>query len=208
MILLLMMDQFIQLPTILLNLKDPISVLTYAIIDNQKTLTPFDEVVDKPVSYIAYDTMTKKYDLRKASAIEAVKKLAEAKYLDYTQMPTGRDKQVFNKYSFPLITPVYKNNRVVENKIKIPFKNVDSSVLSLDLSSKEKGYLLMLHLLSIDTSEIIMSEEEIAQALGITKRTLAKYIKLFTDKKLLFKGRYHYALKDIYKPKTKLTIIL
>lgn len=44
-----------------------------------------------------------------------------------------------------------------------------------------------------------MSEEEIAQALGITKRTLAKYIKLFTDKKLLFKGRYHYALKDIYK---------
>lgn len=75
MILLLMMDQFIQLPTILLNLKDPISVLTYAIIDNQKTLTPFDEVVDTPVSYIAYDTMTKKYDIRKATAIEAVKKL-------------------------------------------------------------------------------------------------------------------------------------
>ena len=53
-----------------------------------------------------------------------------------------------------------------------------------------------------------MSKEEIAKALGITKRPLDKYKKMFTDKKLLFKGRYHYALKDIYKPKTKLTIIL
>lgn len=202
------MNQFLQIPLKLLTTKDPIQILTYAIIDNQKTTNPFDEVVNLPVSYIAFETMHNKYNIRKATAIDAVHELKDNGFLDYKQLPTERTNELYNQYSFPAFKPIYsKDGRVIGSAIKEPYKEIDSAVLTTDLSSKEKGVLLMLHLLSIDTSEIVYEEKEIAEKLGITKRTLDKYIKLFLKKNLLFKGKHLYALKDIYSTKP-LTIIL
>jgi biotin operon repressor len=202
------MDQFLQLPNQLLQLKDPLAVLTYAIIDNQKTLFPFNKQVEFPLSYISYNKMEDTYGISKKTAIKAVGLLKEAGLINYKQLPTGRDKQLYNEYSFPLISKVHTKMGTIAG-FRSLYKEVDSKVLKLELSSKEKGILLMLYILSVETGEIIMSEAEIAEALGISNRTLNKYFILFLSKGLLFKGRYHYSLIDHSKDTTsKLTITL
>ena len=194
------MNQFLQIPLKLLKINDPVAVLTYGIIDNQKTLNPFGNDVKEPVSCIAFETMHKKYDIRKASAIDAVKTLKDNKFIDYKQIPTDRDKEVFNQYSFPVFGK--------DGKIKQLYKEVPSSVLSLDLTSKEKGVLIMFYLLSTDTTEIILTDKEMAEMLGMSKRTLQKYIDFFINKGLLFKGKHHYALKDVYNNNTNLEEVI
>ena len=194
------MEQFIQLPIKLLAIegtKKFISALVYAIIDNQKTLTPFEDVVEEPVSFISYNKMVSNYNVRKATAIESVELLKTKGILDYTQEDTGRynehleKNEVFNKYTFPLIK-IVKN----EPKFTCPFKKVSNSVLKVDLTSKEKGVFLMLHLLTTDTDEIIYNDTEIAKILGIKKKeTLVKYINIFINKGLLFKNKVGYTFK-------------
>lgn len=197
MILCFMEEQFVQIPRTLIKSKNPLSVLTYAIIDNHKTTFPFGTCVDKPVAFISYNKMVEKYGVNKSSTIKCVDSLKEQGYIDYTQEDSGRynasmnKNEVFNKYSFPLITPIYKNNKIIDNKIKIPYVEIPSSVLVSELSSKEKGVLIMLYLLTIDTYDIILTEEEMAAELGMTVRTLKKYIKLFISKNYLYKNRYY-----------------
>jgi predicted transcriptional regulator len=169
-----------------------LAILTYAIIDNQKTTNPFGQITKLPVSCIAYDTMAEKYNIRKATAIKAVGTLRDNKLLDYEQLPTGRNKEVFNVYKFPVYEPTAK----IKKGITEPYKEVDTNILNLNLTAKERGILLMFHLLSQDTSEIVENETDMAKKLGMTVRTLKKYIELFTNKGLLFKNRLYYTLKQ------------
>lgn len=201
------MIQFLQLPVELLKTKDPLQVFTYAIIDNQKTLYSFGEQVDLPVSCISYKKMVENYGISKQSVFDSVKQLKEGEFIDYKQLPTGRKDEVFNQYSFPYYKPVYYENRIVDAKIKASYKEIPAELLKLNLKPKEIGTYMMLWLISIDTFEITMSEKEIADNLGITTKTLKKYIKLFTDMKLLFKGRHYYAVKDIYNPTNEVILL-
>ncbi len=199
MISLLSMNQFLQLPVQLLKTKDPLQIFTYAIIDNQKTLFPFDKQVDTPVSCISFNKMVAKYGISKPAAIDSVKKLKEGEFINYEQLPTGREDEVYNQYSFPYYKPIiYKDDktaRVVDAKIKALYKEIPAELLKLDLKPKEIGTYFMFWLISLDNLEIIQSEKELANNLGVTVKTIKKYIQLFTEKGLLRKTRYAYSLK-------------
>lgn len=186
-----METQFLQLPTKLLSITESnkfMCFLTYAIIDNQKT-------IDK-TSCISFDKMIVKYGIDKKTSRKAVQTLKEYNLIDYKKVDTGRtnkytnEKEYFNKYTFPLIKG---------GEMKYSFTMVETSIINLDISTKERGVLLGLYLLSTDTKELPYTVKELASKLGITDKTMKKHLDTFININLIHKTKIGWKLGNQLK---------
>lgn len=212
-----METQFLQLPIKLLDIEESnkfMCILTYAIIDNQKT---YDKT-----SCISFDKMIVKYGIDKKTTRKAVQTLRDYSLLDWEQVDTGRTngngkKEVFNRYTFPLIKARTKDivingknygKKELESTMRVPFKMLSTDILTIDLTTKEKGVLLALHLLSDENDNILLNKKEIAEKLGITPKTLKKHLDLLIERELLFVKKDYFTFNKPTITKENLTIIL
>ena len=172
-----------------------VDVLVYAAIDYQK-----DSSTHK--SRIGQRTIADKYNIPLSKVEDAVKRLKESGYIDYTQHPSDKYKDcVFNEYTLPSITNDY---------LKLM-----PEVLTLPLKPKERGVLIFLQLIAlIDMNDIVETKiEDIANRLKITRQTASKYLKQFVDSGFLHKSRNgmyrcQYLAKDMpVKPESEPLII-
>ncbi len=176
--------QFIQIPRKFLELDEGtkfVDVLVYAVIDNQK---------DSGTSKIGMRTISEKYNIALSKVEEAIKRLKEKGFLDYTQHPSPNNSEYkFNEYTFPL-----KNKE---------FLMLKPSVLTLPLKPKERGILIYLQLIAIPNMNDIFETkmEDIAKRLKITRQTVSKYLKFFEDKNYISKGKHYYKCQYLAKDK-------
>ena len=175
-----------------------VDVLVYAAIDYQK-----DSSTHR--SRIGQRTIADKYNIPLSKVEDAVKRLKESGYIDYTQLPSDKYKDsVFNEYTLP--------------QIKEGFLMLKPEVLTLPLKPKERGILIYLQLIALPSMNDIVETkiEDIAKRLKITRQTTSKYLKQFVESGHLTKGksglyRCQYLAKDKTvdnKPKEVPVIIL
>ena len=166
--------QWIQIPRRFLESNKGtkfVDVLVYAAIDYQK-----DSSTHK--SRIGQRTIADKYNIPLSKVEDAVKRLKESGYLDYTQLPSDKyNGSVFNEYTFP--------------KIKEGFLMLKPEVLTLPLKPKERGILIYLQLVALPgMNDIVETKiEDIAKRLKITRQTTSKYLKQFVESGHLIKGK-------------------
>lgn len=164
-----------------------VDVLVYAAIDNQKDSTTH-------TSNIGMRTIAEKYNIPLSKVEDAIKRLKEAGYIDYTQFPSQNHKdRVYNQYTFPLIG---KDGNVDGGYLKLK-----PEVLTQTLKPKDRGILIFLQLIAvIDMNDIAETKiEDIASRLGITRQTTSKYIKYFLDIDQITKGQHFYKCKYLAK---------
>lgn len=169
--------RFIKIPRTFLNLKEGtkfIDVLVYAAIAWQ-----YDE--EEKRSRIGMRTIAEKYNISKQKVEEAVARLKDNGYISYTQIKSENNEYVFNEYRFPEIKD---------------FLMLKPELLTEDLKPKERGILIYLQLISwYETGEILETKiEDIAKRIGITRQTMSKYLKLFSENGYITPpdGRYRY----------------
>lgn len=177
--------RFVQIPRKFLELKAGtkfLDVLVYAIIDNQK-----DSTTRK--SRIAMRTMATKYNIPLSKVELAVKRLKMAGFIDYTQLESEVNDYVFNEYT------------LAEHR---DFLMLDPKLLTQDLKPKERGILIYLQLIAeMGLNAIIATTiEDIANRIGITRQTMSKHLKNFTDKNQITKGKYYYQCHYLAKEPT------
>lgn len=167
--------QWIQIPRKFLELDKGtkfVDVLVYAAIDNQK-----DSTTNK--SRIGMRTIADKYNIALSKVEDAVKRLKESGYIDYTQLPSEKYKDsVFNEYTLP--------------QIKEGYLKLKPEVLTLPLKPKEKGILIYFQLIALPNMNDIAETkiEDIATRLKITRQTTSKYLKQFVGLGYLHQTRY------------------
>lgn len=156
------MNQFIKIPRKFFELKEKtkfIDVLIYAIIDNQKC---------EGKSSIAYETISKKYNIPHKSIEDSIKRLVNNGFLTYTQLPSMNYKdRLYNVYEFPLEDTNYL--MLKPELIALPYK------------PKERGFLIYLQLCCMYGLNQIVERtyKEIAAKLNVKDDTVSKYIKFF-----------------------------
>ena len=167
--------QWIQIPRRFLEIDKGtkfVDILVYAAIDNQK-----DSTTNK--SRIGMRTIADKYNIALSNVEDAVKRLKESGYIDYTQLPSEKYKDsVFNEYTLP--------------QIKNDFLMLKPEVLKLPLKPKDRGILIYLQLIALpDMNDIAETKiEDIATRLKITRQTTSKYLKQFVGLGYLHHTRY------------------
>ena len=179
--------QWIQIPRRFLEIDKGtkfVDILVYAAIDNQK-----DSTTNK--SRIGMRTIADKYNIALSKVEDAVKRLKESGYIDYTQLPSEKYKDsVFNEYTLP--------------QIKNDFLMLKPEVLKLPLKPKDRGILIYLQLIALpDMNDIGETQvEDIAKRIGICRQTASKYLKQFITSGYLHQSRNgiyqcHYLAKDM-----------
>ena len=150
-----------------------LDVLVYAALDNQK---------DANKSRISVRTIAKKYNISLSKVENAIKRLKEAGYIDYTQHSVEGKDYVFNEYTFPVL------------KDKCGFLMLKSDILFQKLKPKERGLLIYLQLIAMPgLNELAETKiEDIASRLKITRQTTSKYLKYFEGINQITKGKYFY----------------
>ena len=167
--------QWIQIPRKFLELDKGtkfVDVLVYAAIDNQK-----DSTTNK--SRIGMRTIADKYNIALSKVEDAVKRLKESGYIDYTQLPSEKYKDsVFNEYTLP--------------QIKEGYLKLKPEVLTLPLKPKEKGILIYFQLIALPNMNDIAETkiEDIADKIGICRQTASKYLKKFVRLGYLHQTKY------------------
>lgn len=186
--------QWIQIPRRFLEIDKGtkfVDILVYAAIDNQK-----DSTTNK--SRIGMRTIADKYNIALSKVEDAVKRLKESGYIDYTQLPSEKYKDsVFNEYTLP--------------QIKNDFLMLKPEVLKLPLKPKDRGILIYLQLIALpDMNDIGETKvEDIAKRIGICRQTASKYLKQFIKSGYLHLSRFgiykcQYLAKDMpIKPELK-----
>lgn len=170
--------RFIKIPRTFLNLKEGtkfIDILVYAAIAWQ-----YDE--EEKRSRIGMRTIAEKYNISKQKVEEAVARLAKNEYFSYTKIKSENNEYVFNEYRFPEIKD---------------FLMLKPELLTEDLKPKDRGILIYLQLISwYETGDIMETTiEGIAKRIGITRQTMSKYLKFFSDNDYILKPdgrRYRY----------------
>lgn len=170
--------RFIKIPRTFLNLKEGtkfIDVLVYAAIALHT-----DSETDK--ARIGMRTIAEKYNITLLKVEQAVARLAKNEYFSYTKIKSENNEYVFNEYRFPEI----KN-----------FLMLKPELLTEDLKPKERGILIYLQLISwYETGSILETKiEDIANRIGVTRQTMSKYLKFFSDNDYILKPdgrRYRY----------------
>lgn len=189
--------QWIQIPRKFLEMNKGtkfIDVLVYATIDNQKDSTT-------NTSNIGMRTIAEKYNIPLSKVEDAIKRLKDEGYIDYTQFPSQNHKdRVYNQYTFPLIK---KDGNIDGGYLKLK-----PEVLTQTLKPKDRGILIYLQLIAvIDMNDIAETKiEDIASRLGITRQTTSKYLKYFLSIDQITKGKHFYKCKYLAKeekPDTK-----
>lgn len=170
--------RFIKIPRKFLKLKEGtkfIDVLVYAAIAWQ-----YDE--DEKRSRIGMRTIAEKYNISKQKVEEAVARLNKNGFISYTQIKSENNEYVFNEYRFPEIKG---------------FLMLKPELLTEDLKPKERGILIYLQLAAEKEINTILAEniQEIADKIGVTRQTMSKYLKFFSDNDYILKPdgrRYRY----------------
>jgi Mn-dependent DtxR family transcriptional regulator len=167
--------QWIQIPRRFLEIDKGtkfVDILVYAAIDYQK-----DSATHK--SRIGQRTIADKYNIALSKVEESVKRLKEAGFISYEQLPSEKYKDsVFNEYTLP--------------QIKNDFLMLKPEVLKLPLKPKERGLLIYLQLIALpDMNDIGETKvEDIAKRIGICRQTASKYLKQFIKSGYLHQSRY------------------
>jgi DNA-binding MarR family transcriptional regulator len=190
--------QFVQIPRKFLEMDKGtkfVDVLVYSIIDNQKDSSTY-------TSKIGQSTIAEKYDIPLSKVEDAIKRLKESGYIDYTQHPSPNNpKHKYNVYTFPLM----KNGKMKEG-----FLMLNPEVLTQPLKPKDRGVLIYLQLIALpnmnDIAETKM--EDIAKLLKITRQTASKYIKAFLDSNQITKGRCSYKCKYLAKAEAEEDVVM
>lgn len=183
--------QWIRIPRTFLESKKGtkfIDILVYAAIDYQK---------EGNTSNIGMRTIAEKYNIPLSKVEEAIKRLKEDGFIDYTQFPSQSHKdRVYNQYTFPLFNK--------EGSCNKGFLMLKGDILTQNLKPKERGVLIYLQLIAMpNMNEIAETKiEEIAELIGITRQTCSKYIKYFLDINQIYKGKYFYICKYLAKDET------
>lgn len=189
-----MRTQFIRIPRKFLELDKGtkfIDVLVYAALEYQK-----DGTTGK--SRISMRTIAEKYNIALSKIEDAVKRLTESGYIEYTQYPSPKNKDyVFNEYSFPY------------NKKQYGYLKLKPELLTQNLKPKDRGLLIYLQLIAVPNMNDIAETkiEDIAKQLKITRQTTSKYLKYFLDIEQISKGKHFYKCKYLAKedkPETKI----
>lgn len=177
--------QFIQIPRKFLELEEGtkfVDVLVYAAIDNQK---------DSGTSRIGMRTIADKYKIALSKVEEAIKRLKEKGFIDFTQHTSPNN-------------PEYKFNEYTLLRCKEDFLMLNPSLLTQPLKPKDRGMLIYLQLIALPNMNDILETkiEDIAQRLKITRQTASKYIKAFLKANQITEGKCGYkchylANKDI-----------
>jgi len=195
--------QWIQIPRKFLELNKGtkfMDVLVYAAIDNQKDSTTH-------TSKIGMRTIADKYNIPLSKVEDAIKRLKESGYIDYTQHTSPNNEAYkYNQYSFPLI----KGNMVKEG-----FLMLKPEVLNLPIKPKDRGILIYLQLIALPNMNDIADRkiEDIANKIGICRQTTSKYLKQFITSGYLNQSRNgiyqcQYLAKDIPVKQETLNITL
>ena len=195
--------QWIQIPRKFLELNKGtkfVDVLVYAAIDNQKDSTTY-------TSKIGMRTIADKYNIPLSKVEDAVKRLKESGYLDFTQHPSPNNTEYkYNQYSFPLIQVKMEEDS---------FLKLKPEVLTLPLKPKDRGILIYLQLIALpDMNDILERRiEDIANRIGICRQTTSKYLKQFITSGYLNQSRNgiyqcQYLAKDIPVKQETLNITL
>jgi DNA-binding MarR family transcriptional regulator len=177
-----MVTQFIQIPRKFLEMDKGtkfVDVLVYAALDNQKDNETYR-------SRIGMRTIAEKYNIPLSKVEDAIKRLKESGYIDYTQHTSPNNAEYkYNEYSFPLLK---------DGKMKDGFLMLKPELLTEPLKPKDRGVLIYLQLIALPNMVDIMETkmEDIAQRLKITRQTASKYIKYFLDGNYLTKGKVSY----------------
>ena len=197
--------QWIQIPRKFLELDKGtkfVDVLVYAAIDYQKDSSTY-------TSRIGQRTIAEKYNIPLSKVEDAIKRLKESGYIDYTQLPSDKYKDcVFNEYTFPLI----KDGKIEGGYLKLKPLLIQNT----DLKPKDRGILIYLQLIALpDMNDILETKiEDIADRLGICRQTASKYLKKYVASGQLNQTRNgiyqcKYLDKDIkVKDKKEIEIIL
>lgn len=177
--------RFIKIPRKFLSLKEGtkfIDVLVYAAI-----VLHTDAETGK--SRIGIRTIAEKYNISKQKVEEAVERLKKGEYLNYSKLPSSVNDYVFNEYEFPVIKD---------------FLMLDPELLAQDLKPKERGILIYLQLIAeMGINDIVATTiEDIANRIGVTRQTMSKHLKNFTDKNQITKGKYYYQCHYLAKEPT------
>ena len=156
--------RFIKIPRTFNNLKEGtkfIDVLVYAAIALHT-----DEESGK--ARIGMRTIAEKYNISKQKVEEAVARLKKNGFIDYEKLPSLTNDYVFNEYSFPEIKD---------------FLMLKPELLDEELKPKDRGILIYLQLSAEYELNDIMAEtiQQIADKVGITRQTMSKYLKSFSD---------------------------
>lgn len=161
--------QWIQIPRRFLKMDKGtkfVDVLVYAAIDYQKDSSTH-------TSKIGMRTIADKYSIPLSKVEDAVKRLKESGYLDFTQHPSPNNTEYkYNQYTFPLLK---------DDMAKEDFLMLKPEVLSLPLKPKDRGILILLQLIALPNINDIMERniEDIAKRIGICRQTASKYLKQF-----------------------------
>jgi DNA-binding MarR family transcriptional regulator len=181
--------QFIQIPRKFLGIEKGtkfIDVLVYAALDNQKDNVTY-------TSRIGMNTIAEKYNIALSKVEDAIKRLKESGYIDYTQYPSPNNpKHKYNVYTFPLLK---------EGNMKDGFLMLKPEILTQPLKPKDRGVLIYLQLIALPNMNDIAETkiEDIAERLKITRQTTSKYIKAFLDSNQITKGRCSYKCQYLAK---------
>lgn len=170
--------RFIKIPRTFLNLKEGtkfIDILIYAAIAWQ-----YDE--EEKRSRIGMRTIAEKYNIALSKVEAAIERLKNNGYISYTKIKSENNEYVFNEYRFPEIKD---------------FLMLKPELLTEDLKPKDRGILIYLQLISwYETGSIMETTiEGIAKRIGITRQTMSKYLKFFSDNDYILKPdgrRYRY----------------
>lgn len=164
-----MSTQYLQIPRNILNIKEGtkfIDILVYSILEFNKDGSTFK-------SRIAYDTISKSYNIPYKDVERSIKRLRENGFITYDQIKCENSEYFFNEYSFTC-----KDKR---GHISTPYIELDKLVLKLELAPKDRGVLIALHLITMEGLNQIpfQTVQDVAKCLGITRQTASKYIKKF-----------------------------
>jgi DNA-binding MarR family transcriptional regulator len=183
--------QWIQIPRKFLELNKGtkfVDVLVYAAIDNQKDSTTH-------TSKIGMRTIADKYNIPLSKVEDAVKRLKESGYLDFTQHPSPNNTEYkYNQYTFPLLK---------DDMVKDGFLMLMPEVLSLPLKPKDRGILIYLQLIALPNMNDIGETkiEDIADRIGVCRQTASKYLKKFLEIGQLHKSSSGYFYQCQYLDK-------
>lgn len=164
-----------------------VDVLVYSAIDNQKDSTT-------NTSNIGMRTIAEKYNIPLSKVEDAIKRLKDEGYIDYTQFPSHNHKdRVYNQYTFPLIK---KDGNIDGGYLKLK-----PEVLTQTLKPKDRGILIYLQLIALPNMNDIAETkiEDIASRLGITRQTTSKYLKYFLSIDQITQGKHFYKCKYLAK---------
>ena len=161
--------QWIQIPRRFLKMDKGtkfVDVLVYAAIDYQKDSSTH-------TSKIGMRTIADKYNIPLSKVEDAVKRLKESGYLDFTQHTSPNNTEYkYNQYTFPLLK---------DDMAKDGFLMLKPEVLSLPLKPKDRGILIYLQLIALpNMNDIVETKiEDIGNRIGICRQTASKYLKQF-----------------------------